>query len=155
MISEDSGSSSESEAAADLLDSVLGIGSGASQGPSAGAPAKAPQGAPQGGPRQPDRNKKTKKEVKKEKETQEQEAPPLPPYKGLKLELKGLPLEVGPPTSSSSSSSGTQQGEGLLRLQPHQKLLRLSIDGDPTADPAGEFLSLHLMFLNLSLSMNI
>ncbi|CDI74922.1 hypothetical protein, conserved [Eimeria praecox] len=146
MISEDSGSSSESEAAADLLESVLGISDNPFKEEKTEAPERGPKGGPQSGasPKR-DRNKKKKKESKKEQKEDEEEAHSLKPYKGLKLELKGLPLEVGPACSSNSSSSNSSsssssnsaaQTQDLLRLQPHQKVLRLSIDGDPTADPA-------------------
>ncbi|CDJ48496.1 hypothetical protein, conserved [Eimeria brunetti] len=138
MISEDSGSSSESEAAAELLESVLGFGDfSAAAANEGGAPAAAA-------------NKK-KNELKKEKQQQqqqeEQQQQQQQPYNGLKLEFKGLPLEVGPPLSSSSSSSSNNSSssssssssnqEPLLQLQQHQKVLRLIVDGDPAADPAG------------------
>ncbi|CDJ59084.1 hypothetical protein, conserved, partial [Eimeria maxima] len=127
MISDDSGSSSESEAAADLLDAVLGTSNNSFKN----VKTEAPEGV-SGACSSPQRDRHKKKENKKEEDTSEQGDTLLQPYKGLKLELKGLPLEVGPPSCSKSTD---QQGD-LLRLQPHQKLLRLSVDGDPAADPA-------------------
>ncbi|KAL8448311.1 hypothetical protein Emed_003841 [Eimeria media] len=115
----DAGSSSGSEAAADLVDSLLG----------GGGPPASRRGAPPEGPRE-----KAHKRGPQSKVKTEEGAPPVSseaasvsePAQGLKLELKGLPLEVSP------------QGDGgaeCLRLEPHQKILRLSVEGDPNADP--------------------
>ncbi|KAL8275050.1 hypothetical protein Esti_001106 [Eimeria stiedai] len=114
----DAGSSSGSEAAADLVDSLL---VGRAQAFRLGASPKGPPEKAQG--------RAAQSKVKREG------GPPLPAEgasvcgapQGLKLELKGLPLEVSPRGAG---------GEECLVLQPHQKVLRLSVEGDPDADPA-------------------
>ncbi|OEH73727.1 hypothetical protein cyc_00687 [Cyclospora cayetanensis] len=143
----DSGSSSESEGAADLLESILGV-SGSSQGAVAGR--KKSEASCQ---RQQESGKvsaqkeasletKCRHENKTERAASVQEEPHQPPQQPpqhLKLDLKGLPLQVGPRCANS-------HGVGPFVLQPHQKVLRLSIDGDPNADPA-ELLSAYIASL--------
>lgn len=111
----ESGSSSESEAGADLLESILGFGG--AQSPS-------------------QRNGRVKRSSKKPTETfssdQNKAAGAVidrGAYNGLELELKGLPLRVDPQRCSDKDSD-------RLILQPHQKVLRLLVDGDPDANPA-------------------
>lgn len=115
------GISSESEGAADLLDSILGHGNALEEDSVAGTPK--PKKAVQ-------RQSAQKKPSAAAAATDEAAAPEGPPRgpQPLKLELKGLPLQVAP---------GSNAEERVL-LQPHQKLMRLSIDGDPSADPVGK-----------------
>ncbi|KAL8455097.1 hypothetical protein Emag_001073 [Eimeria magna] len=113
----DAGSSSGSEAAADLVESLLGGGATASR-----------RGPPPKGPPEAAHRRGAPSKVKKEGgfPVLAEAASMCNSFEGLKLELKGLPLEVSPRDDG---------GEECLMLQPHQKVLRLSIEGDPDADP--------------------
>ncbi|KAL8433911.1 hypothetical protein ACSSS7_003516 [Eimeria intestinalis] len=119
----DAESSSGSEAAADLVDSLLG----------GGVPGSWREGGASPRPSEKARRRAAPSKVKTEGGPPSffpEASSPLCDRapEGLRLELKGLPLEVCPHGDG---------GEECLKLEPHQKLLRLSIEGDPDADPTG------------------
>nr|AET50516.1 hypothetical protein [Eimeria tenella] len=146
MFSGDSESSSESEAAAELLESVLGLGDSQKESMVHGS-SDSGDHVSCGTPRTSIYEGSSKKEKKRKtaqctspRHTDREGYLHPEPHEGLKLELKGLPLQIGPPSSLS------KHPEDIVRLQPHQRLLRLCIDGDPDADPA-ELLSVYLASL--------
>lgn len=148
MFSGDSESSSESEAAAELLESVLGLGDSQKESMVHGS-SDSGDHVSCGTPRTSIHEGSSKKEKKRKtaqctspRHTDREGYLHPEPHEGLKLELKGLPLQIGPPSSLS------KHPEDIVRLQPHQRLLRLCIDGDPDADPAGEHHFLSLPFLH-------
>lgn len=128
MMSDDRSSSSESDAGADLLDSILGVSGDSEYKVSVSTKARKSTHH-QSSHRKSNANKELPTD---QRFNEDGEAACTTPPQGLKLELKGLPLRVGP----RSCSKGC---EDRLTLQPHQKVLRLSIDGDPTANPAGKY----------------
>lgn len=117
------GSSSESDTGADLLDTILTFGKDSQSCSSAKVKTeKSTRGQSS--------QRKTSANVEPPADKGDTVAGSKPPQ-GLKLELKGLPLQVHPQAFNKGDGA-----EERLRLQPHQKLLRLFIDGDPNADPA-------------------
>ncbi|KAL8433061.1 hypothetical protein Efla_006260 [Eimeria flavescens] len=123
----DADSSSESEAAAELLESMLGPRDAGGEGPSAG---------PSPGEVKAEKSRRRASAARRQQQTEtaaDAGGPSAggPPPQGLALELKGLPLQIHPGCCQSADSASD-----CMRLQPHQKLLRLSVEGDPTADPA-------------------
>lgn len=116
-------SSSVSDAGADMLESILGFGGGRASAPATPAPS-------QRNPRLKPSSKKLTDSLSSDQSKMEGAAD-SEVCNGLELELKGLPLRVDPQRCSEKDSD-------RLILQPHQKVLRLLIDGDPDANPAGQ-----------------